>query len=210
MKKSLIIILSVLYSLNISAQNFEGKIVYVNVIKSKNPSITDQQLIMMIGKTEEYYIKAGNYKSVNDGTLLQWQLYINADNKLYNKTSRSESILYNDCSEINDSIYKSALNKNVIEVLGYKCDELVLTCASGVQKYYFNSKFSVDPALFAKHKFGNWYDYLLKAKAVPLKSITQNQQFIMETTATSITRLKLGNNLFQLPPNTKTEKAPAD
>ena len=33
----------------------------------------------MPGTTQEYYIKGGNYKSVTNGTLVQWQLYIEKD-----------------------------------------------------------------------------------------------------------------------------------
>jgi hypothetical protein len=207
MKKSLAIILAFLISLTISAQNFEGKIVYVNIIKSKNVAVTDQQFLNMIGNMQEYYIKDGNYKSVSNGSLLQWQLYINADNKLYYKMSNSETVSWNDGSENTDEILKSELNNAVIDILGYKCDELILTCKSGLQKYYFNSKLAVDPKLFAKHKYGNWYDYLLKSNSLPLKTIIENAQFILETTATSITPTKIDNNFFQLPANTKTEKS---
>jgi hypothetical protein len=207
MKKSLAIILAFLISLTISAQNFEGKIVYVNIIKSKNVAVTDQQFLNMIGNMQEYYIKDGNYKSVSNGSLLQWQLYINADNKLYYKMSNSETVSWNDGSGNTDEILKSELNNAVIDILGYKCDELILTCKSGLQKYYFNSKLAVDPKLFAKHKYGNWYDYLLKSNSLPLKTIIENAQFILETTATSITPTKIDNNFFQLPANTKTEKS---
>ena len=73
-------------------QNFEGKITYRNEYKSKIPNVADPQIGAMMGVTWEYVIKEGNYKTATDGTLFQWQLYINKDNKLYNKMANSPAI----------------------------------------------------------------------------------------------------------------------
>ena len=93
----------------------------------------------MMGTTQEYLIKDGNYKSSANGTFFQWQLYINKDNKLYNKMSNSPTIFWNDGSVNPDEVIKAEINQGVIEILGYQCDELILTCKSGIQKYYFSS-----------------------------------------------------------------------
>ena len=103
---------------------------------------------------------------------------------------------------------RSIGTKNVTEVLGYPCDELVLTCKSGLQKYYFNTKLSVDITLFTNHKFGNWYDYLSKANSLPLKMIIDNSQFSWECVATKVTAMKLDKAFFELPANTTTMKSP--
>ena len=94
------------------------------------------------------------------------------------------------------------------EILGYKCDELILTCKSGTQKYYFNSNISVDPNLFVNHKFGNWYDILAKSNSLPLKSLVDNEQFSLESVATEVKEMKLDKTLFELPANSKTMKSP--
>jgi hypothetical protein len=93
-------------------------------------------------------------------------------------------------------------------VLGYTCDELVLTCKSGLQKYYFNAQFPIDPKLFGDHKFGNWYAYVSAAKAVPLKSIIESDQMVLETEAVAIKTMKLDNKLFELEEGVKVEKSP--
>lgn len=208
MKKIFFILTILLSSTTTFSQTFEGKIIYANSYKSKNAQITDQQWIAMLGSTQEYYIKGGDYKSVTNGTFAQWQLYINKDNKFYNKMSNSESVLWNDASIQGDEVLKVEVNKNVTEILGYKCDEVVLTCKSGVQKYYFNSKLSVDTKLFVNHKFGNWFDYLSKSYSLPLKSIIENAQFSMESTATEVKPMKLDSKTFELPAGMKTEKSP--
>ncbi len=177
MKKIITIIFSLFITTIIFGQSFEGKVTYTNTYKSKNPQMTDQQWTSMMGSTQEYFIKGGDYKSIVNGTLIQWQLYTNKDNKFYNKMSNSETAFWNDASIQGDEILKSEVNKGVTKVLDYPCDELILNGKSGVQKYYFNSKLEVDTKLFVNHKFGNWYDYLLKSNSIPLKSIIETDQF---------------------------------
>ena len=207
MKKSLTIVITILTA-TVFGQTFEGKITYQNTYKSKVPDITDQQFTSIMGATQDYIIKGGNYKSNANGTFFQWRLYSNSDNKLYNKMSSSETILWNDGGINNDSVIKVELNKDVTKVLGYKCDELVLTCKSGVQKYYFNSKLGVDISLYTKHLHGNWYDYLKVAKALPLKSVIETRQFSLTSIATEVKEIKIDEKEFQLPENAKTAKSP--
>lgn len=209
MKKLLLLLtITAVTTIKTFGQNFEGKIFYSNTYKSKNTQITDQQWTSMMGSTQEYLIKGGNYKSIANGTLVQWQLYINKDNKLYNKMSNSETAFWNDGNVQGDEVLKVEVNKNVTEVLGYKCDEVILTCKSGVQKYYFNSKLSVDTKLFTNHKFGNWFDYLSKSNALPLKSVIENAQFTLVSIATEIKPVKLEDKEFELPAGIKTDKSP--
>jgi hypothetical protein len=207
MKKSLTIVLTFL-TLTIFSQNFEGKIAYQNTYVSKIPNITSEQFVTMMGSTQNYIIKEGNYKSNVNRTMFQWQIYNNKENKLYTKVSNLETILWNDVAVNNDTVLKVELNKNITEVLGYKCDEVILTCKSGLQKYYYNSKFGVDISFFVKHLYGNWYDYLKEAKALPLKIITDNAQFTLTTVATEVKEMKLDDKEFQLPENSKTTKSP--
>ena len=207
--KQTLIILSLLLSFVFSfGQSFEGEIVYANTYKSKVANLADQQLSSMIGSVQNYYIKGGDYKSVTNGSFISWQLYINADNKLYNKFSNSETILWNDGAVNTDEVISSELHKGVTEILGYKCDELILNCKSGVQKYYFTSKLPVDSKLYINHLFGNWSVYLSKTNAIPLKMIIDNAQFTLEGIATAVKPMKLDQALFTLPAGVKTDKSP--
>ena len=162
----------------------------------------------MLGSTQEYFIKEGEYKSITNGTFVQWQQYSNKDNKLYTKMANTETLLWNDGSIQGDEVLKVELNKKVTEILGYKCDEVILTCKSGVQKYYFNSKLSVKTKLFVNHKVGNWFDYLSKSNALPLKSIIDTAQFTLESTATEVKPSKLDAKMFELPAGVQTAKSP--
>jgi hypothetical protein len=206
--KTLTLLAATLMAIVSFGQSFEGKILYKNTYKSKLPNVTDEQFTAMFGTTQTYFIKNGDYKTVTNGTLVQSQLYVNKDNKLYNKMANTEALLWYDGGTNTDTILKAELNKDVAEVLGYRCDELILTCTSGVQKYYFNSMLSIDPTDFVNHKFGNWYEYVSRTKAIPLKSIVDNAQFILENVAIEVTPMKLDKTLFELPADAKTMKSP--
>lgn len=208
MTKTITFFLATLFTITSVGQTFEGKIVYKNIYKSKIPNVTDSQFTSMMGNTQEYFIKNGDYKSVANGSFFQWQLYVNADNKLYSKMANSETLLWDDGANNSDEVLKAEVNKGVTEVLGYKCDELILTCKSGTQKYYFNAKLSVDPKSFINHKFGNWYDFLSKSNSLPLKSIIDNTQYTLESVATVVKEMKLDKTFFDLPANSKTMKSP--
>jgi hypothetical protein len=209
MKKNISILLfTFLVISSVFGQTFEGKIIYENSFKSKMTSVKDSQFVMMIGNRQEYFIKDGDYKTTFNGKLFESQCYTSKENKLYTKMTNSEAFLWNDGNVNPDEVLKVKINKNVLKVLDYMCDEVILTCKSGVQKYYFNAVLSVDSQLFINHKYGNWYDFISKSRALPLKSIIENAQFILESTATSITKLKLENSFFQLPANAKTKKSP--
>ncbi len=186
-------------SLKVFGQGFEGEIKYQNTYKSKNPTITDDRLTSLMGSTEEYFIKGAAYKTVLNGTLLQWQLYIPAENKLYTKMSNKDSAISNDAAINDDSVISFVLNKAVTVVLGYSCDELILNSKSGIEKYYFSSKLSIDPNDYIKHKLGNWYTYVSMAKSVPLKIEVENPQFSFVYIATEVKPLKLDDAFFRLP-----------
>jgi hypothetical protein len=122
--------------------------------------------------------------------------------------SNSETVFWQDAGVNPDEVISSKLYKGAAEILGYKCDELVLTCKSGIQKYYFNTKLFVDSKLYANHKFGNWYDYLSKANALPLKIIIENPEFTLISVATEIKQSHLDEKIFELPAGVKMEKQP--
>lgn len=206
--KKLILTLTLFSSIATFGQSFEGEIIYRNSLKSKNPKMTDEQWTQMMGSKQEYFIKQGNYKSVTNGTMTQWQIYNNKENKVYTKMSNSETVLWNDASVNSDEIIKSEMKKNAITILGYSCNELTLTCKSGVQKYYYSSKLPVDIKLFENHKCGNWYEFLKNSKSLTLKTIIETLQFTMETIATEIKPMKLDDKIFILPADTKTSKSP--
>lgn len=208
MRKTFTLLLFCFFSCAVFAQTFEGKIVYSNQFKSKIEGVSDEQLTNMMGTTQTYYIKEGNYKSEINGTKLLWMLYVNKDNKLYLKLTNSEALLYNDAGVNKEAVVKAEINKGVTQILGYTCDELILTCKNSVEKYYFNSSLPVDANLFVKHKYGNWYDFVSRSNALPLKMVIQSAEYSLESTATAVIPQKMEPSFFVLPAGAKTMKSP--
>ena len=207
--KRLIIALSIV-SGSLFAQTvtpaFEGEIVYANTYKSKNPKLKVQQLSDMLGAKHNYFIKGGDYKTVTNGIFAQWQLYINSENKIYNKMASSDTVFWANAAEHDDEVLNMKMTPNAVTILGYSCDELILTCRSGVQKYYFNSKLRVDSKLYTKHLYANYYFYVSRTNAIPLKTIIEDVEFTMESVATEIKPKKFDVSFFRLPAGTKTAK----
>ncbi|MCJ8164775.1 hypothetical protein MKJ04_07960 [Pontibacter sp. E15-1] len=197
----------VLFSVAAAAQGFEGKITYKASYKGKSTAVSDNEFAFMMGTRQVCFYKEGNYKSVMNGALFQWQLYTSSDNRFYNKMANSEAVYWTDASENSDEVLAAVVNKGVAEILGYPCDELVLTCKSGLQKYYFNAGFPLNPALFEGHKLGNWFAYLSRAKAIPLKTVVESEQLVYEIVAVDIKPLQLDQELFTVPENTDVVKS---
>jgi hypothetical protein len=208
MKKHYILFALLLLTRLLNAQNFEGEIVYTIKFKCKLPNITDEQFNAMMGSEMKFQVKDGNYRNTYNGALLQYQLYINKDNKVYNKFSNSEQLLWKDGSTPTDETLKSAITKNVTEVLGYTCDEVVLTTKAGEQKYYFNRALGMDAKLYTHHNLDNWFDYLSTSNAVPLKLHIETSHYTLEAVATEIKRTPLDNKIFELPVGVTTTKSP--
>jgi len=190
------------------AQSFEGTITYINSYKSKVPAMTDEQIGAMMGANQTYKIKGGNYHSSLDGSLMQWQLYRADENRIYMKLSSTSAVFWKDASENPDEVQEAVLNKKVEKVLGYTCDELVLTCKSGVQKYYFHSSVGVDPSIFTNHKFGNFSEMISRTKALPLKAVIETQQFTIVTIATEVKPEKVSDEVFKFPEGVNLQKSP--
>ncbi len=203
----LFIVLSGSFLAQTVTPSFEGEIVYANTYKSKNPKLKEQQLAAMLGSTHNYFIKGGDYKTVTNGMFAQWQLYINKENRIYNKMASSDTVFWANAAEHDDEVLSMKLTPNAVTILGYKCDELILNCRSGVQKYYFNAKLRVDSKLFSKHLFANYYAFVSRSNAVPLKMILEDAEFTIESVAKEIKPKKMDVNFFRLPTGTKTAKS---
>jgi len=203
MKKTLTLLILLQFSLTIAfaQKSFEGEVVYSIVIKSNTPKFTDGQLSNMMGTTQHYYMKGANYKSVLNGKLSQWEIYIGKNKKVY------DSVLWNDVTINHDTIYKVSFKKNDTTILGYKCDKLTFICNRGIEIYYFSSQFAVDPRLYINHQEGNWYAFLEKSRSIALKEIMQRKYFTFTLTALSVTRKPLDDKLFELPPNIPITKS---
>lgn len=157
------------------AQSFEGIITYSNSYKSKLPKLKDERFNSVMGTLQTYYIKGGNYKSVFNGLFIKMQLYSNIENKSYSLTAKSDSLYWEDYSKNKDVATKYEIEKGKETVMGIVCDVIIVYTSKSKTYYYYNKKYAVNPEVFAEHQYGNWYYIISKTKALPLKTIYEDE-----------------------------------
>lgn len=182
----------------VHAQYFEGKIVYTNKFTSKMASVSSEQMATTMGTKQEYYIKGGNYKSVVNGTAFKLQVYDNKTNRLYNKLPDIDTLFWLDATTNNDEAISAETRHKKEKVAGVECDVLVVKTKKTTTTYYFSSKYKVNAALFEKHKYGNWYYFVKRSGALPLKIVMEGPGAVMESTATEIKPMALKADFFSL------------
>ena len=192
----------------IFAQSFEGEITYKNSYHSKVTTFTDEQWKSIVGMQQDYFIKGGNYKSVMNGSVVASYLYHAKENKLYTEFQDGNIMYWSDASINTDSVLGFEVKKNATRILNYNCDELILHCRKGTQTYDFAPQLSADPSLFVNHKFGNWYDYIRIAKALPLRMVIEQDQVVITSEATSVKPMRLDDDFFVLPADVNLVKSP--
>lgn len=202
-----ILIITVLITGVCNAQNFEGKITYQNDYTSKIPNATSEQFNAMMGTTQEYYIKGNKYKSATNGSFSQWQLYVPTENRLYSKMAVSDTLLWSDGNSNPDEAVSYEIQKNQGEILGYKCDALVVKTKTGTATYYFSKKIKIDPELYKNHQYGNWALVIEQTKSLPLKIEMETPQFRLVSTAVDIKEMEIEESVFALP-EVPTKKSP--
>lgn len=208
MKNTLIFFFAILLSLNINAQSFEGKVTYQVNFKTKEATTSNEDWGKMLGTSHEYYVKGADYYANMGGTLFEWQRYVSVTNKYYFKLGNSNKMYWSDAALNKTPGVFIAHNKAVTKVLGHICDELIYKTKTGTHTYYFSVDFPIDSKLFINHKYGDWYEYLSRSNALPLKEIVDSDDFLMEMVATEIIPSKLESSIFQLPEGLLVEKSP--
>jgi len=191
----------------LSAQSFEGKITYQNTYTSKIQDVTNDQFRGMMGSVQDYFIKGAKYKSVTNGSYAQMQLYIPSENRLYSKLSVTDTLMWSDGNSNLDEAVSYEIQKSQVEILGYKCDALVVVTKMGKATYYFSEKVKVDPELYKNHHYGNWGLIISQTKSLPLKIEMETLQFTMVSTAVEMKEMELENSFFDLP-NAPIKKSP--
>lgn len=202
-----LIITVILFGLSnlLLSQSFEGEVVFTVSYKIKSSKISQEQTAKLFGTKQNYFIKQGNTKSVTNG-IVQWQLYISKENKLYSKIKDSTDVYWTKASLENEIILKHEIIKNADTILGYICDEVIIYTKNKIYRNFYSSKLPIDPNLFKDDKMYVWYQYLLIAKALSLKTIIETPQLTAVSVAVKVKPMKLDNNIFELPKGCKLKE----
>lgn len=180
------------------AQYFEGKIVYTNKFTSKMARVSSEEIAATMGTKQEYFIKGGNYKSLINGSGFKLQVYDNKTNRIYNKLPDTDTLFWIDAATNADEAISAETRPKKEKVAGVDCDVLVIKTKKITTTYYFSTKYKVNAALFEKHKYANWYYFVKKSGALPLKIVMEGPGVTMESTATEIKPMKLEASFFSI------------
>ena len=194
MKTTFFIIISFILT-SCFGQEFEGEIVYQNSYKSKSET-KSEYLSQLFGNTHTYQIKNGNYKLDSNGTLLQWQIYIMQENKLFTKLAASEKIGIKDLIKEFNVVKDVKVNRKSTEILNHMCDEFIVRCENSTQKYYIDSSLNFNPEVFKTSTFNHRFSFLSKNKIFPLKMIIEDETSICESTEVELKAEKIDESIF--------------
>lgn len=134
-----------------------------------------------------------------NGSLSQWQLYVPSENRLYSKMAMSDTLLWSDGNNNPDEALNYEILKNQDEILGYKCNVLIVKTKTGNATYYFTKKIKIDPELYKDHQYGNWALITSQTKSLPLKIEMDTPQFKMVSTAIEVKEMDIEDSFFGLP-----------
>lgn len=191
----------ILFSLlNLRSQNFQGKITYTNTFESKIKNMTPEKFAQFIGSKQEYFIKEGDYLILSNGEISNVMLYQNKKNKIYTKNIYNDTIICFDASIEKTKVIEFKIVDSEEKILNQTCKKITMQLENGTSYvHYFAVKYKLNSTLFKGHGFNHWYFYLEKTNALPLKTIMENKQFKMISTAIEIKELKLSDSKFILP-----------
>ena len=133
-------------------------------------------------------------------------MYRGDENKSYSLRAKSDTLYWEDYSLNKVKVISYEIKKRQDTILGVPCPVIIIQSQMSKTYFYYNSKYGINPELFARYNYGNWYYIMSKVKALPLKTIYENEQFIMTRVATEITPLKLEGNVFEIQNKSKVAK----
>lgn len=192
------------------AQPFEGVITYRVSYSSKVPTVTSEQLARVLGTSQTYSIKGGRYRNDQDGLLMNSQVYDPSTNRLYNKTSQSNTWFWRDGGQDTDTLLSSTLRRDSTTVLGIRCHALVMRTRQGTQTVFYaaDGRFAYDVRAYRRHRFGLFSTTARLTGCVPLRIVNDVRELRIELTAESIEPRALTEAHFALPEGAVVEPAP--
>ena len=180
---------------------FEGTISYKIDRIVKNSTADPTSLSDLFGTSSILFFKQGDFLEKYKGSLVTQELYKKQDNKMYFKRNYSNTFFWNDCGKPGDRILKFELNPKKEKILGIDCDELIIYYDDRIESDYYNADlFSINPDWFKNFILNGENEIDQKEQAVCLKHKIEYPGFIIVITATSFSRQKVNDNIFQIPP----------
>jgi hypothetical protein len=178
---------------------FEGSITYKIDIVLKTQRVDSISLRKLFGTKSVLYFKEGNFVEEYQNSLVKHQLYRKEDNKLYFRKHKTDTTLWMDCSKSNDTKFIFYASPKKEKIVGVNCSQLTITTDEKIVTDYYNQElFKTNPVWFKDFKLDNQNIVEQKEKAVCLKHKIEYPDFIIIATATSYTKKKINDSVFEL------------
>ena len=189
------------FSFNAKAQNFSGKIIYVNTFTDLRKNDITDRMVSYFGKQTSYFINDSNYKAYNENNKLLY-LYNSTINTYYSvdrKTNTAEKI---NAETVTAKKIKSKVLQDKETICGYECTSVEVKTETGTTVYYFTPLITIDKTKYSKHNYGEWNSCLDATNgAVPLKIVYTDKKvgYIWTAVAKEVSKLDLTQSDFVFP-----------
>lgn len=199
-------------------QSYEGTLTYVTDFEVSEKLVKmgmTKQMLLDKMKNEGSWsdtimtsYKKGNYYTLLNTNPKSWSIYKADDNKIYSMQEGEASDICTVTDASIDLEFTMTGKMPTVEKLdttvivdGVSCSIVRVKWKSGTSDYYYNqTKLTVDAALFSKHIYDGWADFLKISNSLPLKIVKETNGMMTITMTLVSTKTEVINEkLFSTP-----------
>lgn len=206
MKRILVIIVWLVGTTSLSAQNFSGEIIKQTTIMAKQEGLdTDSILNAKLGDTSVYLITDGYYKSVyqKNGKMTYGYTYRKGENKMFDEDAELPYITYRDARKSSGPMADwQVFADSTITVLGYECFLVKQEYETHTSYSYYTNELKVRYDNFEGHQVADWYNRLKDLDGAQLlKVVSEYPEYTEISEATRVDVRAVEISEFDLPIN---------
>jgi len=188
------------------AQFFEGYVRYVHNLEITDTTLQKKDFFLsyLLGSSSTLYIKGTNFHWKFAGCQMESQIYLSSSNTIYEKFPKKDTLFTSPAGVADEIILKDELKPSKVEVLGNKCQVLMLkskfTKDNSVRGriYYFAKKYPLHPDFMRKYK-RNANDLVFgKVVYLPLRFTYVYPSFRITYHAVEVKETKVDEELFNV------------
>jgi hypothetical protein len=183
------------------SQDFEGKITFRMYYTPRDGAVVDTaSLQKLIGSKSVCLMKKGAYMQTTDSEILNWQLYLPGENRLYftDKATPDQLFYYRgDKTPAAEFTYEIVENAEII--LGHVCNLLKYKSDSSEIHYYYAKDLRLNPKYFKDFSLTNKNKITQIMQSVFLRNEYYTPDFIAVMEAVEIQEMKIPDSTMSKP-----------
>ncbi len=147
---------------------------------------------------EHFY--TGNSFVVNDKGDTENYLYLQSENKAYDKVWGKDTFYMMDCSKKGKQMLSYTIEKNADTILDIPCNKLQVRFEDRTSTYFYNEAYlKINPKWYESLTYVNWDTISKIIRSIPLQIIIERSDYRRVLTVESFTEKKVDKNLFKIP-----------